>query len=122
MKKKQRETEKIKKTAKKTEKDKNRSKTYPDRFLKRKQPSEPGPTTFKRAKITSQRPADENVDSNVCCACFSNYEDNILAGSGAVRNSCTCGRWLHENCVEECKEDDQGNDRMCPLCVDVLIR
>ena len=91
----------------------------PRQTSKRKQPDETRPTTSKKAKISTQPPADEN-DSNVCCACFGNYEDDVLDGSGAVWISCACGRWLHEDCVEECKEDDQGNDRMCPLCVDVL--
>ena len=84
------------------------------------QPNKSGPATSKKAKVSTPPPGDENIDSNVCCACFGNYEDDVLEGSGAVWISCACGRWLHEDCVERCKEDDEGNDRMCPLCVDVL--
>ena len=56
----------------------------------------------------------------MCCACFGSYEDDVLEGTGAVWIACACGRWLHEDCVEDCREDDQGNDRIYPLCVDVL--
>ena len=123
-KKKLRETEKKRKTTKKTEKDKpivlKSIENLPRQANKRKPPDKPKPTTSKKAKVSAQPPEDENVDSNVCCACFGSYEDDVLEGSGAVWISCACGRWLHEDCVEECKEDDQGNDRMCPLCVDVL--
>ena len=100
----QREAKKKKKAVKKTVKDKRMAlksiENLPDRG---------NSPISKKAKVP---PGDENIDSNVSCACFGNYDDDVLEGSGA-----TCGRWLHNYCVEECKEDDEGNDHMC---VDVL--
>ena len=54
------------------------------------------------------------IDSNICCTCFSSYDDD--AGTGRQWLQCQCGRWIHENCVEECDVDATGNMKICPLC------
>ena len=48
--------------------------------------------------------------------CFSTYEDDILEGAGMDWISCACGRWLHEDCAEDRKLDDQGKELVCPYC------
>jgi len=58
----------------------------------------------------------EDIDSNTCCM---SYED-VLAGDGAVWISCPCGRWLHEDCAEECVVDKDQRERYCPICIDIL--
>ena len=61
----------------------------------------------------------ETIDTNVCCTCFRTYDD-VLEGTGANWIACACGRWLHEDCAEDCVQDDSGNDRFCPLCIELL--
>ena len=29
----------------------------------------------------------------------------------------SCGRWLHEDCEEDCVLDNDGNERLCPICL-----
>ena len=62
-----------------------------------------------------------DIDPNTCCTCFVRYEDDIIRGAGTEWISCACGRWLHEDCAEDCVADDQGNDRTCPICLDILV-
>ena len=61
---------------------------------------------------------DENIDSNVCCMCFVHYEDDVLEGSGMDWIACKCGRWLHEDCIEDVVKDNAGDERYCSFCVD----
>ena len=61
---------------------------------------------------------DESINANVCCMCFVNYEDDVLEGSGADWIYCRCGRWLHEDCVEDVVKDNDGEERYCSFCVD----
>ena len=67
-------------------------------------------------KTCVQEQSLEDIDTNVCCVCFSTYEEDVLEGAGADWIACTCGRWLHEECVEDCVVDASGNERYCPLC------
>ena len=52
-----------------------------------------------------------NIDSNTCCACFGDYADDT--GTGREWLQCQCGRWIHEDCVEECMSESV----ICPLCL-----
>ena len=62
--------------------------------------------------------ADAEIDTNVCCVCFGLYTDDV---SGADWIECGCGRWLHEECAEECVGecvvDVNGKERFCPTCL-----
>ena len=71
--------------------------------------------TSTRAQKT--RFEDEVIDPSVCCMCFGTYEEDILEGAGADWISCACGRWLHEDCAEECRIDLDGQERFCHVCV-----
>ena len=72
-------------------------------------------------KIQLNKPTSNSSDDNVCCMCFGTYQnDNILQGADAEWISCACGRWLHEDCCEECMTDEDGQDRLCPFYVDIL--
>ena len=53
--------------------------------------------------------------------CFAKYEDDILSGSGAEWISCSCGRWLHEECAEDCVIDNNGKERLCSLCLEFFF-
>lgn len=52
-----------------------------------------------------------NIDSNTCCACSGDYADDT--GTGREWLQCQCGRWIHEDCVEECMSESV----ICPLCL-----
>ena len=60
----------------------------------------------------------EVIDPNKCCMCFVTYEDDVLDGAGAEWISCKCGRWLHEDCVEDVVKDSTGDERYCSFCID----
>lgn len=60
------------------------------------------------------------IDPNICCMCFVTYEDDVLEGAGASWISCACGRWLHEDCAEDQIIDDDGKERNCSFCLDLL--
>jgi len=47
-----------------------------------------------------------------CCVCFA---DDYTEGDEWVR--CTCGLWLHEECILDVIEDLNGLPRLCPFCI-----
>ena len=52
--------------------------------------------------------------------CFVIFEEDTLEGTGAEWIPCPCGRWLHEECVEDYAVDSDGNECYYPSCVDLL--
>ena len=62
--------------------------------------------------------SSEVIDLNKCCMYFVSYEDNILDGARAEWTFCKCGRWLHEDCVEDVVEENAGDERYCSFCFD----
>ena len=63
---------------------------------------------------------EDVIDPNTCCMCFVSFEEDVLAGDGAVWIPCPCGRWLHEDCAEGCLLDKDHRERYCPICIDIL--
>ena len=37
--------------------------------------------------------------------------------SGKDWVACGCGRWLHEDCADDCIIDSDGNERLCLICL-----
>ena len=83
------------------------------------------PSTIKRSQDDKQLPASKKlrtctdrarnqteIDANQCCMCFSRYADN---STGEDWLECACGRWLHEECMEDCIHDISGQDRICAI-------
>jgi len=65
-------------------------------------------------KIKKVHFAETEVDydnETQCCVCFDDY----VEGDEWVQ--CTCGRWLHEDCIIEVIEDSNGLPRLCPYCI-----
>lgn len=56
----------------------------------------------------------DHIDPNTCCACFGLYEDDV--GTGCEWLQCCCSRWIHEDCVEDVR-DENGEERICPVCL-----
>lgn len=70
-----------------------------------------------RQRRKRQRPSDleEDIDSNRCCACFGFFEDDD--GTGQDWLQCSCGRWIHEDCVDLDTSSSNGlSTKLCPLC------
>ena len=65
-----------------------------------------------------ERSSNDSIDVNVCCMCFVHYDDDVLEGSGADWIFCKCGRWLHEDCMEDFVKDNEGIEQFCSFCVD----
>ena len=65
-----------------------------------------------RKKIHLQ--VSELVDTNMCCVCYVLYSEGV---SGEEWIECGCGRWLHEECAEDCYVDNSGKERFCPVCL-----
>ncbi len=70
------------------------------------------PPRPKRARVANS----EEFKTNQCSACFHTYEDDE---SGSDWVECVCGRWIHDDCIEECIVDSNGKERMCPICLAV---
>jgi len=63
----------------------------------------------------------DNIDDSECCTCFTTYEEeDIQDQTGKEWVACACGQWLHKDCAEDCVLDDDGNERLCHICLDIL--
>ena len=69
----------------------------------------------------SERQHSLAIDTNICCVCMTAYEEDVQEQIGLDWVACACGRWLHEECAEDCIQDQSGNDRLCPFCIDILL-
>ena len=58
-------------------------------------------------------------DQSECCICFVTYEDDQ---SGKDWVECACGRWLHEDCADDCFVDDEGKERLCLICLNQFCK
>ena len=65
----------------------------------------PGPSS----PLTSDVDEEESYE---CSFCYYAYCDD-----GKEWLKCTCGRWVHEQCMEDVILDDQGLERFCPFCI-----
>ena len=121
-KKKQEKAKKAKERAKTAEEKARKTSTSRKTTKKKSTTSETSPsasalicdeTTAARSTGNSNldRSDDENIDVNVCCMCFVHYDDDVREGSGADWIFCKCGRWLHEDCVEDVVKDNEGIER-----------
>ena len=68
-----------------------------------------GPSEQEEPKLKAPRLVDEDIDTEECCACFGHYSDDI--GTGREWLECACGRWLHEECVENIVYDANGKEK-----------
>ena len=58
----------------------------------------------------------EEIDTNQCSMCFCAYEEDEGESDWV---ECACGRWIHEDCIEECVVGCIGKERICPICLAV---
>ena len=57
------------------------------------------------------------INSSECCVCYIAYDDDQ---SGKDWVACTCGRWLHKDCADDCVTDSDGNERLCFIFLNSL--
>ena len=58
-----------------------------------------------------------SYSSDVCCACYGTYQDDVEQQSGKEWVQCSCKRWLHEDCAIDCIVDASGNEMLCSFCI-----
>ena len=71
-----------------------------------------------QTEVTRLKNANEDIDSNICCMCFQSWHDDVLEGGGTECVSCNCGRWMHEDCIEDVVTDSDGFKHFCSFCID----
>ena len=52
---------------------------------------------------------------------FGSFEDDVHDGDGVGWASCKCGRWLHNDCVEDFVVNKRGVELFCPFCTDGYV-
>ena len=62
----------------------------------------------------------EDLNSGECCVCFDTYDEDVALETGRDWVECACQRWLLEECAEDCVIDPNGQERLCPFCLDVF--
>jgi hypothetical protein len=61
--------------------------------------------------------SDTNINDSECCECLCSYDDDVRDCTGAEWLQCSCGRWLHEECVDRVDHDSNGNELLCSYCL-----
>lgn len=72
------------------------------------------PTQDPIRELAAEIPQASDSTEEVCeCAfCFESY-----CQDGQEWVMCACGRWVHEQCLEEIICDANGEERFCPFCL-----
>ena len=85
----------------------------------RSEVTEPSDVPCSSERVVSLHNKDtETINPNICCMCFGSFEDDVHDGAGAGWVSCNCGRWLHEDCVEDYVVNKSRVELFCPFCTD----
>ena len=70
-------------------------------------------STLRQSRKKIRCDLDEPIDTNLCCICFGSYDEDIDTGREWLQ--CSCGRWIHEDCIDEV-DIDNSSGKVCPLC------
>ena len=60
-------------------------------------------------------PVQQGSSTEEECECSFCYGSYCQDGREWVK--CACGRWVHEQCMEDVYLDDDGQERFCPFCL-----
>ena len=122
--KKRKEEEQRKKAEERAKKQELKAKVRAEKEAKKGKGKQPAGVGTKRSQVArSTRPAKSprtaanpstEINDSECCVCFVTYDDD---GSGKDWVACACGRWLHEDCADDCVTDSDGNERLCFVCL-----
>ena len=89
--------------------------------MSQKRPASSRPDTAHDRSTRPKAPklsSPEHINPNQCCACFGLYEDDI--GTGVEWLQCSCTRWIHKECVENVVRSEDGEEKLCPLCLSAV--
>ena len=67
-----------------------------------------GKSRSSRKRKRNETAVDDTILSDTCCVCFGLFCDDH--GTGREWLQCTCGRWIHDDCVVI------GSEKLCPFC------
>ena len=70
-----------------------------------------------RKRARKQQQTENKINTDMCCVCCVFYSEDVVNGSGSDWIECACGRWLHEECAEDCIVGSDGKERFCPICL-----
>ena len=56
---------------------------------------------------------------DTCCECSRTYDQDVTEGTGAEWVECACGKWLHEECIQQVEYDKNGQEKLCSSCTSV---
>ena len=104
--------EKAKKIAERAKKAAEKANQRTQRVTKRKRSAESVPLITKKRKTST---VTTETNENECCVCFGTYEKDVEEGNGREWLNCTCGRWLHDDCVSNVV-DLEEDATICPVC------
>ena len=110
-KKKKREEETKKKAEEKAQKAAEKATQRAQRVTGRKRSARSLPLSLKTKKIYT----NPEVNENECCTCFGMYDKDMEEGNGREWLNCTCGRWLHDDCVSN-EVDLEEDATICLTC------
>ena len=72
-----------------------------------------GDTAVRSSRKSRKIDLNESIESDVCCVCFGNYNDDLDTTREWLQ--CKCDRWIHEDCIDD--EDCVITEgKLCPLC------
>ena len=116
--KKRREEENKKKAEEKAQKPAERAKKAAEKATQRAQrvtgqkwSAKSLPSTSKKKKTVT----NPEVNKNECCVCSGTYDKDVEEGNGREWLKCTCGHWLHDDCVSG-TVDLEEDATICLLC------
>ena len=122
--KKRKEEEQKKKAEERAKKQEQKAKANAEKETKKGKGKQATGVGTKRSQVArSTRPAksprlapdpSSQINNSECCVCFVTYDNNQ---SGKDWVACACGRWLHEDCADDCITDSDGNERLCFVCL-----
>ena len=57
-----------------------------------------------------------NINGDQCCMCLGSYAEDVREGNGREWLMCSCGRWLHEDCISGAVDLSEDTE-LCPFCL-----
>ena len=73
------------------------------------------PTSIVHPPHGTVSPGEEGASECECPFCHESYSDG---GQDWIK--CVCGRWVHEECVEDIHHDSDGQEMFCPFCINSI--
>ena len=62
-----------------------------------------------RSQVQKKAQVDDDIE---CCVCFTSHEEDIVNQSGKDWVAYVCGRWLYEDCADDCILDSAGKETL----------